>query len=262
VRQVFYQAVVRGVVDKTEAAYGKVQRALADLRRDGAIPYGWIADGTRWRIKPTTFSSLAQALERTAKTYRRALWDDSGVHLEIWLEKDALSGVVHQVTDEYDVGLHVARGFSSLSFLAESAKDIVEIGKPTYIYLLGDHDASGRAAGEAIARTLREMAPDAKIHFARLAVTMNQIAALNLPLRPSKTSDPRHEKFEEKYGAGSVELDAIHPDELRAVVRRTIEWHIDPHALEVTRVAEESERSILEMWAARGLPADADDGGA
>ena len=33
VRQVFYQASVRGVVDKTETGYGKVQRALVDLRR-------------------------------------------------------------------------------------------------------------------------------------------------------------------------------------------------------------------------------------
>ena len=37
VRQVYYQAVVRGLVEKTEAAYGKVQRALVILRRDGDI---------------------------------------------------------------------------------------------------------------------------------------------------------------------------------------------------------------------------------
>jgi hypothetical protein len=99
VRQVFYQAVVRGVVGKTEAEYDKVQRALVRLRRRQIIPYGWIADGTRWRIKPTTFSSLEQAIERTARLYRRALWDEADVHMEIWLEKDALSGVVHPVTD-------------------------------------------------------------------------------------------------------------------------------------------------------------------
>ena len=94
VRQVFYQAVVRGVVGKTEAEYDKVQRALVRLRRRQIIPYGWIADGTRWRIKPTTFSSLEQAFERAARLYRRALWDEADVYMEIWLEKDALSGVV------------------------------------------------------------------------------------------------------------------------------------------------------------------------
>jgi hypothetical protein len=131
--------------------------------------------------------------------------------VEIWLEKDALSGVVNQVTDEYDVGLHVARGFASLSFLAESAEDIREIDKPTYIYHLGDHDPSGRNAGEKIEQTLREMAPDADITFERLAVTEEQIAIHDLPLRPTKRSDPRAKKFEAEFGLGSVELDPSTP---------------------------------------------------
>jgi hypothetical protein len=250
VRQVFYQAVVRGVVGKTEAEYEKVQRALVRLRRTRQIPYGFIADGTRWRIKPTTYSSLGQALARTAQFYRRSLWDSAGAYLEIWLEKDALSGVVHPVTEEYDIGLHVARGFSSLSFLAESAEDITEKGKPTFIYHLGDHDPSGRNAGEAIERTLRELAPDAAIHFERLAVTTEQIADLDLPLRPTKHSDSRAPRFEAEFGQGSVELDAIHPDTLRAIVRDAIERHVDFRQLEVLQAAEESERGILEMFAA------------
>ena len=227
----------------------EVQRALVRLRREQIIPYGWIADGTRWRIKPTTFSSLEQALARAAQFYRRALWDSADVYMEIWLEKDALSGVVHPVTEEYDVGLHVARGFSSLSFLAESADDIAEISKPTFIYHLGDHDPSGRNAGEAIERTLRELAPDAAIHFERLAVTTEQIADLDLPLRPTKHSDSRAARFEAEYGQGSVELDAIHPDALRAIVREAIERHVDFRQLEVLQEAEKSERQILEVFA-------------
>jgi hypothetical protein len=83
-----------------------------------------------------------------------------------WLEKDALSGVAYQVINEDDDGLHVARGFSSLSSLAESALDIREIGKPTFIWRLGDHDPSGRSVGAKIEQTLRRMG--AAIHFERL----------------------------------------------------------------------------------------------
>jgi hypothetical protein len=191
VRQASYQCVVRGVVEKTERGYMKVQTALVAMRRSGRVPYGWLTDGTRWRIKPTTFSSIEQALQRTASTYRKALWDDIDAHVEIWLEKDALSGVVDRVTSDYDVGLHVARGFASLSFLAESAEDIVEIGKPTFVYHLGDHDPSGRNAGEKIDETLREMAPSVDITFERLAVTVEQIEQYDLPLRPTKQDDPR-----------------------------------------------------------------------
>jgi hypothetical protein len=217
----------------------------------GPRSYGWITDGTRWRFKPTTFSSIEEALRRTAATHRKALWDDLDAYVEIWLEKDALSGVLNQVTAEYDVGLHVARGFSSLSFLAESAEDIEAIDKPTFIYHLGDHDPSGRSAGEKIEQTLRELAPSADITFERLAVTQGQIEAYDLPLRPTKRSDPRAKRFEAQFGAGSVELDAIHPDTLRQIVRGAIERHMDQDALAVLRSAEESERQQLTMFARR-----------
>ena len=77
VRQAFYQTTVRGLMDKTETDYDKVQRALVKMRRDGRVPYGWIVDGTRWMYKPQSFSSLEQAVKRTAETYRRAVWDAS-----------------------------------------------------------------------------------------------------------------------------------------------------------------------------------------
>jgi hypothetical protein len=44
VRQVFYQASVRGLVEKSEQGYGKVQRALVEMRRAGMLPFDWIAD--------------------------------------------------------------------------------------------------------------------------------------------------------------------------------------------------------------------------
>jgi hypothetical protein len=206
VRQVFYQCVVRDLVEKTEQAYERVQRALVRLRREGRIPYRAIADGTRWQIKPITFSSLEAALRRTAKTYRRSLWSDADAYVEVWLEKDALAGVVHPVTNEYDVPLMVARGFSSLSFLSQSAEDIEAAGKPAFIFHLGDHDPSGREAGKHIERTLRELAPDADIGFERLAVTVEQIESMRLPIRPTKRSDSRAAKFEAEFGQGSVEL--------------------------------------------------------
>jgi hypothetical protein len=249
VRQGYYQAVVRAIIDKTENDYDKVQTALVKLRRASRIPYGWITDGTRWRSKPTTYSSVQEALNRTAQLYRKALWDNVDAYVEVWLEKDALSGVVNRVTSEYDVGLHVARGFSSLTFLDASAEYIKEINKPTFIYHLGDHDPSGRNAGEKIEQTLREMAPNAEIHFERLAVTTEQIRAYNLPLRPTKTTDTRAKKFTDEPGEGSVDLDALHPDVLRRIVREAIERHLPRHQLEVLKVAEKSERELLTMWA-------------
>ena len=87
VRQVYYAATVRGFIDKTEAEYKTVVRLLGEMRRDGTIPYQRLADATRWMRKPATFSSAAAALQHTAKTYRRALWDDGDTVVEVWLRK-------------------------------------------------------------------------------------------------------------------------------------------------------------------------------
>ena len=94
VRQVFYQASVAGIVEKTEAGYTKVQTDLVHMRRAGDLPYAWLADNTRFQRKPTTFDSVQEALDDTARLYRKALWTDVDAYVEVWLEKDALSGVL------------------------------------------------------------------------------------------------------------------------------------------------------------------------
>jgi hypothetical protein len=241
VRQVFYQATVRGLVAKVETSYAKVQNDLTLMRRDGVLPYDWIADNTRWQRKPHTFDSVEDALNETARFYRKNLWADADCYVEIWLEKDALSGVVLPVTSMYDVPLMVARGYASLSFLHSAAEYINALDVPAHIYHLGDFDPSGVNAGEKIEETLREMAPAADITFERLAVTPEQIAAWNLPTRPTKTSDTRAKGF----GAISVELDAIEPNRLREIVQRATERHLPPRQFKVLKAAEESERTLI-----------------
>ncbi len=90
-----------------------------------------------------------------------------------------------------------------------------------------------------------ELAPSAEIHFERLAVTWSQVSDWNLPSRPTKRSDSRSKNWR----GDSVELDAIHPDQLRQIVRDAIERHLSRDQLEVLKVAEESERDMLWHWA-------------
>jgi hypothetical protein len=215
---------------------------LVFLRRiGGAMPRDWIADSTRWQRKPRTHNSIEEALQDTARLYRKSLWTDARCYVEIWLEKDALAGVVYPITALFDVPLMVARGYASISFLHAAAEAILDHEAPTYIYHLGDFDPSGVDAGRAIEATLRGYAPGAEIHFERIAVTQEQIALWDLPSRPTKATDSRAKKF----GAISVELDAIAPAQLRGLVESAIERHLPRKQLEVLRVAEESERTIL-----------------
>ena len=246
VRQVFYQATVRGIVPKTENGYQMVATALTELRREGRIPFRWIADHTRWMRRPRTYSNISHALRETAKFYRRALWDHSEHYVEIWIEKDALTGVITPVTEEFDVPLMSAKGYPSLTFLHSAAAQMAEEDRPCFVYQFGDHDPSGLDAARAIEENLREMAPSAEIHFERVAVTPEQISEWNLPTRPTKTTDTRAKKW---TGGDSVELDAIDPDALRGLVRDCIERHIDRRQLEVLLEAEKSERKQLAIFA-------------
>jgi hypothetical protein len=136
------------------------------------------------------------------------------------------------------------RGYSSLTFLANAAEEITEIGKPTYIYHLGDYDPSGQDAARKIEEELRQLAPDAEIHFERLAVTPWQIEAWDLPSRPTKQTDTRAKGF----AAESVELDSIPPETLRTLVEEAITKHISPHEFSVLKAAEESERKAIKAF--------------
>lgn len=248
VRGLFYQLVSQGAIEKTEAEYkGTIGRLCVRLRRQGRLPYSWLSDNTRWIRKPTTDTGMQAALQRTAECYRRDLWAEQDVYLEVWCEKDALAGVLVDVTGTYDVPLMVSRGFASVTYLYETGQHIAEIGKPAHIYYFGDHDPSGLDIPKQVERGLREHAPEADIHFERVAVTEQQIVDWNLPTRPTKTTDFRSRGF---HGA-SVDLDAVPAWRLRALVRECIEQHIDQAKLRITKLAEESERTILLKLAAR-----------
>lgn len=242
VRQVFYSLVSKGLIAKTEAEYKQtVVRLLGELRLEGRIPFEWIADNGRWARHPVTFSSPADALRALARGYRRSVWADQDVAVEVWLEKDALASVLEQETDPYDVSLMVTRGYPSLSFLYEAAQVIADVAKPTRIYYFGDHDPSGVDIDRNVQQRLRRFAPGAEISFQRVAVTRAQIEAMALPTRPTKRTDSRSANFD----GDSVEVDAIPPATLRTLCRTAIEQHIDGDRLDALREAQETERADL-----------------
>lgn len=252
VRQIFYQLVSRGVVPKTEnGGYRPVQTQVLKMRRERLLPWSFIADGTRWIRKPESHDSVEDALKATQRAYRRNLWRSQRVRIEVWLEKDALAGVVSDVTEKWDVALMVSRGTSSATFLYSAAQEAREAwahGIETVVYALYDFDAAGKRAARAIHRGLVEHAPDVPIRFERLAVTADQIAEWQLPTRPAKRSDPEAAKF----GSEAVELDAIPPDKLLELVEDAIETHVDIDAWKIEQHYEQSERQLLERLATNG----------
>lgn len=243
VRQVFYRMVSIGAIAKSENEYKNVVcRLLVDMRRSGELPYGWISDNTRWMRRPRTYSSMKNALMATARTYRRSLWDASDTYVEIWLEKDALAGVLSDVTYEWDVPLMVTRGYPSITYLHEAAEAIASEDRPAFLYYFGDYDPSGVDIPRFVDESLRELAPHAEIHFERVAVSPEQIEEYGLITRPTKRSDSRSRTFKGE----SVEVDAIRPRDLRELTRSCIERHNSPREYEMLLTIEAQERETLE----------------
>ena len=172
VRQVFYQATVAGIVEKSEAGYNKVQTDLVQMRKAGSLPYSL---ARRQHPLAAQAATPSTASSRPCRTPRGSIASRSGptptaTSRSGWRRTPWPASSTPSPT-MYDVPLMVARGYASLSFLHSAAEYISDLDVPTYIYHLGDFDPSGVNAGEKIEQTLRELAPDAEIHFERVAVT-------------------------------------------------------------------------------------------
>lgn len=194
VRGLYYQAEVAGVpgIDKTESGYNKTQIQVLKLRRAGRMPYFQIADATRYMRRPRTFDGWEDALQTTARLYRRSLWAGSDYEVEIWLEKSALAGVIQPVTFDYDVPLMPTGGYSSETFAFEAVDDLRDTGKTLVIYSLYDFDRSGKDAERSLQEKVDRFGRDfgVPVIFNALGLTVEQVEALSLPTRPHKRNTP------------------------------------------------------------------------
>lgn len=254
VRGLYYQAEVHRVpgIEKDDRSYDKVQRQVLALRRARPMPYSAIADAIRWMRNPTSFDSVEQALADTARFYWRSLWTDSPDYVEVWLEKDALAGVVLPVTELYDIPLMIARGFSSETFCFEAAEARRGDHRRYVVYYLGDLDRAGVDAERSLEEKLRRFCADADVEvvFTRLAVQQDQVEALSLPTRPRKRLSPADRNWPLSF---TCELDAMPPDVIRQLVEQAIRRHVSEAEVQVIRQAELSERELLRAFGRKPL---------
>ena len=249
IRHLFYRLVGLHQIEKTEAAYKSLCGHLSKWRRSGDVAWDSFADNTRWHLGRQTFDSLDDALTNTVSCYRRNLWSEQSAYVEIWGEKDAISGILYAEAETFGVKVFTCRGFASLSSLYSAAntfKAAVANGKEVFIYYFGDHDPSGLAIDRAAVESFRDDF-GVEVKLTRAAVTPGHIEEHNLPTRPVKKSDNRAGGWQ----GGCVEVDTMPPAVLKGIVRDCITSHIDQHQWEQTQAIEEAERETLRHFAAK-----------
>lgn len=274
VRHVFYRMTdprLPEPVEKSEQGYAQVQQRLALMRRRGVIPYGWVTDATRRGHYVETFRGHGEFLRRVAGLYRADLWEQSDRYVEVWTESRSIAGIVEGDCRELAVSLYPSGGFTSMTLAYEAAEFIRRATfngeKAVEIIYIGDHDPAGVLIDRDIEAKLRghldaayraeltrqagaDLVAGARfpLTFHRIAITEGQIVEMNLPTKPRKTTDRRVPDLKE-----TVEAEAMPALEMRRLLRRKIESFLPPRALQVARVAEESERrTILDLVAAAG----------
>lgn len=242
VRQLYYQLVSAGLIENSRKSYGRMNYILTKARKDGLIDPFVLVDRSKPLLKQPSWSNLPDFVETVKQSYKRSVWDAQREYVEVWIEKDALSGVVKPITDKYDCYLAVGRGYQSFTNKVEAAGRFE--GKHGTILYFGDFDPTGMDISRDVGVQLQELGSGVEVE--RLALNFEQVKDFGLPPMATKKSDSRSAAFVEKYGDLSVELDALPPNVLLGLVETGIRKHLDAEQYEKTIVLQEGEVEKLQ----------------
>lgn len=227
-RQLYYQLVSRDVIPNKQTEYKRLGSIVNDGRLAGLIDWAAIEDRTRNLEKLSAWKNPAEIVQTCAQQFHVDMWVDQSYRPEVWIEKDALVGVIEGVCNELDVPFFSCRGYTSQSEMWVGAMRLnryAGLQQTPVIFHLGDHDPSGKDMTRDIQDRLRLFMGGVKLE--RLALNMDQVEQYNPPPNPAKTTDSRYAGYIAEFGRESWELDALEPTVLAALIRTAVERLID-----------------------------------
>lgn len=254
-RQIYYQFVARGLIPNTEQSYKRIGNIISDARRAGRIDWDAVEDRTRFLRRLASWNSPKDILESAASSYHRDLWASQDKRIEVWIEKDALVGVIQNICEELDVPYFSCRGYVSDSEMWQAGMRVRRHNRNTQRVVmlhLGDHDPSGIDMTRDIRERIQLFSGWGDFDLQRIALTMEQIEEQQPPPNPAKVTDSRYEGYVAEYGEESWELDALEPRFIVNLIRENIFAERDIDLWEEEHNRQEEERGqindIIERW--------------
>jgi hypothetical protein len=245
-RQLYYRLVAAALIENTPRSYKNIGSLVSDARLAGLIDWEAIEDRGRQPKAASEFDSLSDLVEAAVRAYRLPRWEGQSTYVEVWVEKDALSGVLEPVTRKHHVTLMVNKGYSSQSAMYEAAQRFAEKddGERELVLLyFGDHDPSGEDMVRDVRERLRMF--EVEVNVKKVALTMDQIEEYDPPPNPAKITDSRAAKYIEEFGDSSWELDALPPDVLTQLVDDEIAAIVDTDLRDEIIAREEKGKAAL-----------------
>jgi hypothetical protein len=227
-RQLYYQMVARGYIENSERSYKNFGNVIDDGRLAGLIDWDHIVDRTRNLRGNSHFRDPAHIMTAAVSSFQIDKWGRQPYRVEVWVEKDALIGVVEVACRRLDVPFFACRGYTSQSEMwgaAQRLKNWRRQGQTPVILYLGDHDPSGIDMTRDVADRMTLFAGGLKVD--RLALNWNQVERYNPPPNPAKLTDSRAEGYIAKFGLSSWELDALDPTTLAGLIETAVETFRD-----------------------------------
>lgn len=222
-RQLYYQFVARDLIPNNEKSYDNLGAAINDARLCGLIDWYAITDLTRNLVSNSHWDDPSDIIRGAAGGFRIDKWEGQEFRPEVWIEKDALSGIISRVCSDLDVSYFSCRGYTSQSEMWRGAmrlQGIIDAGQTPLIFHFGDHDPSGMDMTRDIRERLELFMGGLKIE--RLALNYDQVEQYGPPPNPAKLSDSRAPAYVAEFGNESWELDALEPAVLVELVRSHI----------------------------------------
>ena len=247
-RQLYYQFVARGWLPNKQRCYKRLGEIVGNARLSGKIDWLHLEDRMRKLEALQHFAGPQDALNRLTAWYHVDMWESQEWRPEVWVEKDALSGVVARVCNQYDVPYFCCRGYTSLSEMWRASMRLrrhSELRQKPYIMHFGDHDPSGIDMSRDIFDRLHKTL-GAECEFVREALTMEQVTELNPPPNPAKVTDSRYKTYVERFGDESWELDALEPKHIHDLVESRVKTLLDQKQWDADKAEKESVRARLQ----------------
>lgn len=253
-RQLYYQLVARDVIVNTYRSYKNLGALVDNARLAGLLDWSFIVDRGRNAYRTDGLDeSPEDAVNTAAEGYSRALWETQPNHVEVWIEKEALSGVAQRAANEVRCIYFANKGYLSQSEMYAAGKRFASYGrdgKNCYVIHLGDHDPSGIDMTRDIQDRLQQFAGMHAPEVRRIALNMDQVDQYSPPPNFAKVTDSRFLAYQERFGDDSWELDALDPDTLVTLITEEVRGLIDPDAWADAEERERTEREQLRAVAA------------
>lgn len=249
-RQVYYRLVAANLIANKDTEYKRLGETITAARRAGLVSWTAITDRTRNLRSFGGWESPDQIIKSSADGYARDRWEKQTHRLEVWIEKDALVGVVARACEAWGVPYFSCRGYTSDSEMWYAAQRLrgyaVDGLQPTIIHL-GDHDPSGRDMTRDVFDRLQMFVGE--IPVKRIALNMDQIEQYAPPPNPAKITDSRYGKYVDEFGEESWELDALEPTVINDLIVDEIKAVIDWRAWVAVEAREAEEKATIERVA-------------